>query len=177
MPDSERGDLALYRSLLGARFDVLPQRVRELHDLTGHTVWIGRTDVERGQSWLARKLADLLSLPPEGKDQPLGVSFVPVDGREGWTRWFGTRTFVSIQYERNGMLAERIIKKAPEKNDDTVTLAYRAIFGRNPASMEREQGVHFLQKQEQYSKQFGKLAALTDLCHALLMSNEFLYVE
>jgi Domain of unknown function (DUF4166) len=108
VPDSERYSAPLYRSLLGARFDVLPPRVRELHDLTEHGVWIGRADVERGQSWLARTLADLLSLPPEGKDQPLGVSFVPVDGREEWTRWFGTRTFGSVQFERAGMLAERI---------------------------------------------------------------------
>jgi hypothetical protein len=108
VPGGERRSLALYRSLLGERFDVLPERVRELHDLTEPAVWIGRADVERGRSWLARTVADLLSLPPDGKDQPLGVSFVPVDGREEWTRWFGTRTFRSVQSDRNGLLVERI---------------------------------------------------------------------
>lgn len=107
MPEGGRPP-ALYRSLLGDRFDILPARVRELHDLTEQAVWVGRADVERGRSWVARTVAELLSLPPDGKDQPLGVSFMPDNGQEAWTRWFGTRTFGSVQFERDGLLAERI---------------------------------------------------------------------
>ena len=39
----------LYRRVLGARFDELPARVRELHDLDGVRVWNGRASVERGK--------------------------------------------------------------------------------------------------------------------------------
>ena len=87
---------------------MLPARVRELHDLTEPAVWIGRADVERGRSWVARVLATLFSLPPDGKDQPLRVSFVPGNGQEQWTREFGARTFRSVQFESSGLLSERI---------------------------------------------------------------------
>jgi hypothetical protein len=100
--------VALYRSLLGDRFDLLPTRVRELHDLTEPAVWIGRADVERGRSWFARALASIFSLPPHGKEQPLSVSFVPADGKEVWTRRFGARTFRSLQFASNALLVERI---------------------------------------------------------------------
>jgi hypothetical protein len=59
-----QSDLPLYRRLLGARFDALPARARELHDVTETSVWIGRADVERGRSWAARAVATLFSLPP-----------------------------------------------------------------------------------------------------------------
>ncbi len=49
--------IALYRRLLGARFDELPPRVCELHDLTAPATWAGRADVERGKSWVARTAA------------------------------------------------------------------------------------------------------------------------
>jgi hypothetical protein len=108
VPDSVRRPPALYRTLLGDRFELLPARVRELHDLTEATDWIGRADVERGRSWFARALAALFSLPPHGCDQPLSVSFTPDNGREVWMRRFGARTFRSVQFEWNGLLAERI---------------------------------------------------------------------
>jgi hypothetical protein len=100
--------VALYRRLLGGRFDELPPRVRELHDLTGTAVWVGRADVERGASWASRLLARLFSLPPDGKDQPLRVTFEPRDGAEVWTRAFGAREFRSLQFEKHGLLRERV---------------------------------------------------------------------
>jgi hypothetical protein len=100
--------LPLYRRLLGARFEALPPRVRELHDLEGPQVWTGRADVEQGASWAARAAAGLFSLPPAGPDQPLYVAFEPVAGREVWTRTFGRSVFRSLQYERGGRLFERV---------------------------------------------------------------------
>ena len=108
MPDSGRRAPALYRTLLGDRFEVLPARVRELHDLTEPAVWTGRADVERGRSWVARVAAAVFSLPPDGADQPLSVSFTPGNGQEIWTRRFGARTFCSVQLESNGRLCERV---------------------------------------------------------------------
>ena len=98
----------LYRRLLGERFDELPSRVRELHDLTGPATWGGRADVERGKSWIARAAATLLSFPATGRDQPLSVTFAPDRGRETWTRRFGDKVFPSVQYERGGCLFERV---------------------------------------------------------------------
>ena len=100
--------LPLYRRLLGERFDELPSRVRELHDLTGPATWNGRADVERGTFWVARAMATLLSFPSAGRDQALTVTFEPTGTREIWTRRFGDKVFPSVQYERGGCLFERV---------------------------------------------------------------------
>jgi hypothetical protein len=98
----------LYRRLLGPRFDGLPRRVAELHDVTAVSVWRGRADVERGRSPAARAVASLFGLPPAGRDQPLEVTFTPQGGTEIWTRRFGDAVFRSVQYERRGRLRERV---------------------------------------------------------------------
>jgi len=98
----------LYRRLLGAAFDTLPPRVRELHDLDGVSVWQGRAKVERGRSLAARIAATLSSLPPEGDDQALRVTFAAVGDKEIWARQFGKALFRSVQYERGGLLRERV---------------------------------------------------------------------
>jgi hypothetical protein len=100
--------LPLYRRVLGACFDTLPARVRELHDLEGPTVWAGVVDVQRGRSLVSR-LAGLISgLPPQGRDQALRVSFEPVGLQENWSRQFGSALFPSVQYEQDGFLRERV---------------------------------------------------------------------
>jgi hypothetical protein len=98
----------LYRRLLGSGFDALPPRVRELHDLGGVSVWEGRARVERGRSLPARIAAALTSLPPEAADCPLRVTFEAIEGREIWSRQFGTALFRSVQYEQGGLLRERV---------------------------------------------------------------------
>jgi hypothetical protein len=100
--------MPLYRRLLGARFDELPPRVAELHDVTGTSVWAGRADVERGRSPVSRMVATLFGLPPAGRDQALHVTFTPDGGTEIWTRRFGDAVFRSLQYERGGLLRERV---------------------------------------------------------------------
>jgi len=99
--------LPLYRRLLGASFAVLPPRVRELHDLKAASVWRGVADVARGRSRLSRLMAWMAGLPPEGREQPLTVTFEPVGREEIWKRQFGMTLFRSVQYERKGCLCER----------------------------------------------------------------------
>jgi hypothetical protein len=98
----------LYRRLLGPRFEDLPRRVRELHDLDRLSTWEGRAGVERGRSALARLAAALFSLPPEGPDQPLRVTFAASGAAEIWARQFGKALFRSVQYESRGLLRERV---------------------------------------------------------------------
>ena len=98
----------LYRRLLGPKFDMLPPRVRELHDLAAPATWEGRTDVERGASWLARLAATFFALPPTGRGQALSVTFTPDGHGEIWRRAFGGAVFRSVQYERGGRLFERV---------------------------------------------------------------------
>jgi hypothetical protein len=98
----------LYRRVLGPGFDVLPARVRELHDLDGKRVWKGRAGVERGRSLPSRIAAVISGLPPEGPDQPLRVTFEAVGETEIWSRRFGSALFRSVQIERGGFLRERV---------------------------------------------------------------------
>jgi hypothetical protein len=98
----------LYRRLLGPAFDALPARVGELHDLDRISVWEGRAQVERGRSLVARMAAWLASLPPAGDDQPLRVTFAAVGDKEIWARQFDKALFRSVQYERGGLLYERV---------------------------------------------------------------------
>ncbi|HUC47219.1 MAG TPA: DUF4166 domain-containing protein [Hyphomicrobiaceae bacterium] len=99
--------LPLYRRVLGPRFLVLPRRVRELHELTSASQWAGEAKVERGRSRLSRLAAWIAGLPPDGRDQPLRVTFEPVGANEIWTRQFGEAQFRSVQSERSGLLCER----------------------------------------------------------------------
>lgn len=98
--------LPLYRRVLGDSFDVLPARVRELHDLKGASVWTGMADVERGQSLIARLAGFISGLPPQGRQQTLRVTFEPVDRAENWSRRFGKAQFPSVQYAQDGFLCE-----------------------------------------------------------------------
>jgi hypothetical protein len=100
--------LPLYRRLLGPKYEMLPPRVRELHDLTAPATWVGRADVERGATWAARTASTLFSLPSAGRDQTLSVTFTPDRGREVWARTFDGAAFRSLQYERGGRLFERV---------------------------------------------------------------------
>jgi hypothetical protein len=56
-----------------------------------------------------------------------------------------------------------------------VGLAYRLAFGRAPAAAERADAAAFLNGAVN-SAAFD-LEAWTDFCHALLNSNEFLYID
>ena len=100
--------LPLYRRALGAGFDVLPARVRELHDLDRKRAWSGRASVERGTSIPSRIAAAISGLPPAGPDQMLRVTFEPVGETETWSRQFGGALFRSVQFEHGGFLHERV---------------------------------------------------------------------
>ena len=76
---------------------------------------------------------------------------------------------------------DRLLKKSTSEKAEPVTLAWRTILGRQPEEGEREACEQFLAEQTATWKQTApgqatKLA-MADLCHMLLCTNEFLYVE
>lgn len=99
---------ALYRRLLGARFDELPGQVQALHDVDVEQSWVGTADVQRGDSLVARAMATVFGLPPEGRGQSLTVTFSPCGEKEIWSRAFGAKRFVSTQWAQAGELRERV---------------------------------------------------------------------
>jgi len=79
-------------------------------------------------------------------------------------------------------MAGRLMTDVGDENlDKLVDAAYEAAFGRVPENDERSSAVAFIGQQQpltgEKSPQKALAAAFADFCHALLNSNEFLYVE
>ena len=86
----------------------------------------------------------------------------------------------SWSLQRAGVLARRI-EQAASANREVAALAYRLILGRHPEPDEQERVLRFLAHPRDGSVPTGGQAAnrqaLIDLCHVLLNSNEFVYVD
>ncbi|WP_430913066.1 DUF4166 domain-containing protein [Methylobacterium sp. sgz302541] len=85
---------ALFRRLLGRRFDTLPPTVRAVHGATVPTSRTGQAVARLGAGLAARVAASLLGLPKRGRHS-LVVEIVPEAGGESWTRRFGAARFAS----------------------------------------------------------------------------------
>lgn len=87
----------LYRRLLGAAYERLPQPLRAMHDVRERMTAHGRAKVERGRGAMIELLAWAFRFPAEGDDVPLTVTFRVEGQREVWERRFAGRQFRSIQ--------------------------------------------------------------------------------
>jgi hypothetical protein len=80
-------------------------------------------------------------------------------------------------------LATRLSETAGPTIDDQVKLGFQIVFARTPTAVELAKSLEFLDEQQRSYVSTGNPAdkaratALADLCHMLLSSNEFLYVE
>ena len=77
--------------------------------------------------------------------------------------------------------AERVVKEAGNAPEKRIERAYRIAFVRRPTPAQKSLALSFLQKQAQLYARTGRkdadLAALADLCHVLINTNEFLYLD
>lgn len=92
----------LYKRILGSAFDTLPAKVKALHGSMGARKWVGHAQVRRGDGWVAQMIAGIIGFPNAANDVPVSVDFSPKDGREVWTREFGSRRFSSVQARGTG---------------------------------------------------------------------------
>lgn len=102
---TERSVAPLYARAMGERFNRLPPRVREMHDLTGDAGAAGEGTVRRGKG-LAWLIGRMMGFPPAGS-HPLHVAFAARDGKERWTRDFGGHAFTSELRQAGQGVAER----------------------------------------------------------------------
>ena len=72
-----------------------------------------------------------------------------------------------LQPKRAKVLAERVER---EGNDDRVSFLYQTLFGRSPTAEENSTAGRFLGSDNSKER-------LIDLCHVLLNSNEFIYID
>lgn len=96
----------LYARVMEARYEALPETVRNMHRVCADAGASGEATVERGASIAARVVAAMMGFPRAGT-HPLHVSFIERGGVEAWTRTFGDRSFTSHLSERKGRLVER----------------------------------------------------------------------
>jgi hypothetical protein len=90
--------------------------------------------------------------------------------------------FVTTQAEH---FAKRVLSKAQPEADGAYTAkiryAFRLAFGRYPTADELDVSASFLDRQEKlYSDSNSReqlLRALSDLCHSLMSTNEFIYLD
>jgi hypothetical protein len=87
-------DASLHRRLIGGGFDQLPQAVREIHDGRCAASFTGAARV-RGAGGLAAVSRLMAGLPSPGVYSSIRVDIQPEEGREIWTRRFGSRRFQS----------------------------------------------------------------------------------
>jgi hypothetical protein len=129
----------LYRRILGAAYDGLPQPLRELHALQGHAEWQGTAEVRRGSNPVARLIGRVFGFPTAGRDVPLTVRFDVADGVERWERDFNGKRFHSLQSQGTGRNAHLMVERfgpisvalALVVEDDRLYLIPRrwAVFG------------------------------------------------
>ena len=80
-------------------------------------------------------------------------------------------------------LATRVHKQAEPNPEARFRLAWQLVFARGPDSLQLQTGLKFLNEQTtalgatKANQANPDLAALTYLCHALVSSNGFLYVD
>lgn len=103
----ERAAPGLYERATGSAWQRFDPVIRSMHDQVTDGVAIGRTDVTRGDSPVARILCSVFGFPDTGRDVPVRVGFEVEDGRETWTRSFAGRRFVSRLSHREGGVEER----------------------------------------------------------------------
>lgn len=99
---------SLFRRLLGAEFERLAPRVREVHG--GASLQLrGRATVTRGNAALARLIGRIAGLPDAQRDAAVRIDLDVGGQRETWTRHFGaSRPMRSHLREREGLLVEQL---------------------------------------------------------------------
>lgn len=80
-----------------------------------------------------------------------------------------------LVYDWATALSKRVANDAGLTGNEMVDRAFRLTFSRMPSEKERKIALDFLARQEKIAG--NKEAAVTDLCHMLLNSNEFVYID
>jgi len=89
----------LYKNVLGPEFDRMPAVTRALHHPNPERRFVGRAQIRRGGSLLARWVAGWLNLPRTGDGVPVQVTVRRDGAHEVLTRDYGGDIFESRQFQ------------------------------------------------------------------------------
>jgi hypothetical protein len=74
-------------------------------------------------------------------------------------------------------MARRVINDQGLTLEAEVDRAWKLAYSRTPSAEERASALKFLERQKGILRSGNAEAAMVDLCHMLLNSNEFVYVN
>ena len=77
-----------------------------------------------------------------------------------------------LVWNQAGFLANRLLKQRQAADSETISQAYRLLYGRPPSDREERLGIEFLQ----YGKGFGK-GKFKQYMQVLISSNEFFFLD
>jgi hypothetical protein len=106
---SFRREKPLYRRVMGAGFDLLPEVTRRVHRGRPAIVATGEAVVIGAENPLGGMIARLFGLPKDSPRVPVRVVIEAREGREHWTRFFDGKPMRSVmsQGRKNGVIEER----------------------------------------------------------------------
>jgi Domain of unknown function (DUF4166) len=99
--------LSLYRRVLGAGFDELPDVLKRFHDSAAGGSARGTFRVVRGDGMVRNTVAAVLSMPRAGEDVPVRLEVLIEGDRERWVRRFPGQCLRSVQWVDRHLLMER----------------------------------------------------------------------
>lgn len=73
--------------------------------------------------------------------------------------------------------ARQALEKTAINPAEAVRLVYRQLLSREVTTVELQRVLQFIRSREPISSSVALEEAMTDICHTLFMTNEFLYVE
>jgi Domain of unknown function (DUF4166) len=100
-------DSALYRRIIARDFEKLPLPLQRFHDSPTGGRGSGAATVRRGKGLLRRIIAALMGLPKAGEKVRVDLEVEVIGEREIWRRTFDGRPFTTMQWDADGLLAER----------------------------------------------------------------------
>lgn len=97
----------LYERILGEDWPALPDTTRFLHAPTPVCELVGAADIQRGDNYIARLLAEMMRLPKSGQQVPTRVRVTAEAGGEWLERWYGGQRFATWQWTKGNRLLEK----------------------------------------------------------------------
>jgi hypothetical protein len=99
--------LSLYRRVLGASFEQLPEVLRRFHDGPSGGSARGTFRVVRGDGMVRNFVAGLQRMPRAGENVPIWLEVKVKGDREQWLRHFPGRCTRTVQWADGNLLMER----------------------------------------------------------------------
>lgn len=107
-PVAETNARSLYEILFGEAWSSVWPAIQRAHPRELPIERIGSFDITHGRCFIARLLARLSKLPPDGRAVPTRLRVERMGSREFWRRNFGSFPLESTQHvPRDGILVER----------------------------------------------------------------------